>query len=143
MVGDGVLRPELESYVKAMNLDGVRLMGFANQYEMMQYYNIADIFILTSYNENWGLVINEAMNSSCAVITSDQVGSSFDLVVDGLNGYVITELTPERLSGAISDCINKNKYENMGKMSSEIIKKWGIKENIIGFENALRLLKLI
>ena len=59
----------------------------------------ADIFVFGSnFYEGWGAVVNEAMNSACAVVISHAVGSAKFLIHDGKNGYVyrfsdISELT--------------------------------------------------
>ena len=49
---------------------------------------MADVFVLPSLNETWGLSVNEAMVCGCAVLLSSTIGSAPDLVTDGFNGYV-------------------------------------------------------
>jgi len=98
-VGDGELKKEIEEIIQKENLNKVILAGFQNQKEISKYYIIADIFVLPSgVGETWGLVVNEAMNFGLPIITSDLVGSSYDLVGQGENGYIfkcgdIDELT--------------------------------------------------
>uniref|UniRef100_UPI0040475891 glycosyltransferase family 4 protein n=1 Tax=Shewanella sp. TaxID=50422 RepID=UPI0040475891 len=88
-VGEGEMRGNLEAAVQNHQLKDVRFAGFRNQGELPAFYALADIFVLPSINETWGLVINEAMNAGCAIITTDQVGSAADLVRSGTNGFVI------------------------------------------------------
>jgi glycosyltransferase involved in cell wall biosynthesis len=51
-------------------------------------YAAADVFVLPSVEDGWGLVTNEAMSASLPVIVSDQAGSA-ELVRDGVNGFVV------------------------------------------------------
>ncbi len=54
-------------------------------YELMA---IADIFVLPSIHEPWGAVVNEALAAGCCVVTSNKVGSSYDLIEHGVSGYI-------------------------------------------------------
>ncbi len=49
---------------------------------------IADVFILPSTTESWGLIINEAMDFGLPIITTNQVGAAPDLVRHGENGFI-------------------------------------------------------
>lgn len=77
-VGDGVLADE----VRACLPPGTgAVTGFVNQSELPAYYHAADIIVLPSEVENWGLVINEAMAAGVLPVVSDHVGAAPDLVV--------------------------------------------------------------
>jgi len=55
---------------------------------MPEAYAAADALVLPSdAGETWGLVVNEAMAAGLPAITSDQVGCSADLIVDGETGF--------------------------------------------------------
>lgn len=56
-------------------------MGFLNQTEISQAYVAADILILPSNNETWGLVVNEALASGLSAIVSDTCGCAEDLII--------------------------------------------------------------
>lgn len=138
-VGDGEMKQQLEATVHNRNLKDVRFAGFRNQGELPGFYALANIFVLPSINETWGLVINEAMNAGCAIITTDQVGSAVDLVRDGENGFVLQANSVAALQSALASCLAHERFESMGKRSLEIIKTWGIKENVEGLRQALDL----
>ena len=88
-VGDGALRPALESEAKTLGVDArVRFLGFANQSVLPELYKAADVFVLPSDYEPFGLVVNEAMLCQLPVIVSDRVGARFDLVREGETGYI-------------------------------------------------------
>ena len=138
-IGDGELRASLEDIVEKRQLADVRFLGFINQSELPLYYSLADIFVLPSVNETWGLVINEAMNAGCAIITSDQVGSAPDLVRDYENGFVVKAHDIDSLTRALQNCLSEERFREMGKKSLEIINSWGIEENLVGLRLVLGL----
>lgn len=76
-IGDGPLRSQVEA---AMNRRNTRILGFVNQATLPAYYQAADILVLPSRFEQWGLVVNEAMAAGCYPVVSDQVGAAGDLV---------------------------------------------------------------
>ena len=76
-VGDGVLADQVRASLRP-GLGAVT--GFINQSELPAYYHAADILVLASESETWGLVINEAMAAGVLPIASDRVGAVPDLV---------------------------------------------------------------
>jgi glycosyltransferase involved in cell wall biosynthesis len=86
IVGDGEERANLEAQCERHSLTGVRFAGFRNQSELPRFFQFADVFVLPSRHEPWGLIVNEAMASGCPVIVSSDVGSHADLVIQGETG---------------------------------------------------------
>lgn len=138
-VGDGELRAALESAVAAQKLADVHFLGFRNQSELPAFYALADIFVLPSINETWGLVINEAMNAGCAIISTDEVGSVVDLVDDGNNGYVLKAGDIAALTAALGSCLDRERLRVMQSESLKRIERWGIPESVQGLRVALGL----
>lgn len=62
-------------------------VGFKNQSELPAFYATADLLVLPSISETWGLVVNEAMACGLPAIVSDQVGCMPDLIDRGLTGF--------------------------------------------------------
>jgi glycosyltransferase involved in cell wall biosynthesis len=88
LIGSGELINEMKSFISTNNLKNISILGFKNQSELHKYYRIANTLILPSgMGETWGLVVNEAMNFNCSLVVSDIIGSSFDLVDEGINGF--------------------------------------------------------
>lgn len=142
-VGDGELRASLEAEVAVRKLADVHFLGFRNQGELPTFYALADIFVLPSINETWGLVINEAMNAGCAIISTDQVGSAVDLVEDGRNGYVLKAGDIPALTTALGACLDPDRLKAMQADSLKRIEHWGIRENVHGLRAALGLPALV
>ena len=76
-VGDGVLADQIRSLLRPGS--GV-VTGFVNQSDLPSYYHAADILVLPSEAEKWGLVVNEAMAAGTFPVVSDRVGAAPDLV---------------------------------------------------------------
>lgn len=70
----------LESKLKTMAKSNITFLGQINNRELYKYYRDADVFILPSKSEPWGLVVEEALNNGTPVIVSDKVGCAIDLV---------------------------------------------------------------
>lgn len=63
-------------------------LGFKNQSEMPSVFAAADVLVLPSSQETWGLVCNEALACGKPIIVSDEVGCAPDLAADGHVGRV-------------------------------------------------------
>lgn len=90
MIGGGELQDELHNFVKQNELeDYVEFKGFCSPEEVRAYMNRSQIYLFTSdYGEGWGAVVNEAMNSGCAVVASHAVGAAPFLIEHGKNGLI-------------------------------------------------------
>ena len=96
------------------------------------------MLVLPSAFEPWGLVINEVMNAGRAVVVSDQVGCGPDLVRPGENGAVFPAGDIVRLRQALVDLTgDPRECRAMGEKSLEIIKTWGLEEDVAGLKQAL------
>ena len=127
IVGDGKLRGLLEKLVKDLNVGNyVELCGTASPKEVRGFMEKANIFLLTSdFNEGWGAVLNEAMNSGCACIACHAVGAAPYLIKDGFNGLLykngdtdglfcrIKELADDRKK---CDLMGINAYNTISKL---------------------------
>jgi glycosyltransferase involved in cell wall biosynthesis len=134
MVGDGNLRPIMESYIFENQIQNIYLTGFVNQSEIPFYYLTADIFLMYSgVGETWGLSVNEAMNFNLPIITSSITGCSSDLVKEGQNGFIVDSI--DSLVDKLRILSQNNSLRiKMGKCSGEIIKTYSfdaILENLI------------
>lgn len=90
IIGSGVMEQELHSMIEQKNLGNcVKLLGTMTPDAVREHMDTADIFLFTSdFNEGWGAVLNESMNSACAVVSSHAIGSAPFLVRDQENGFL-------------------------------------------------------
>jgi glycosyltransferase involved in cell wall biosynthesis len=100
-VGDGALEHDLRRRVAEAEIPDVHFAGFLNRSEIASAYVAADVFVLPSRDEPWGIVVNEAMNFALPIVASDAVGSAADLVSDGENGYLVPSGDVQALAAAI------------------------------------------
>jgi glycosyltransferase involved in cell wall biosynthesis len=139
LVGDGELRRDLEQFVIARRIPRVHFLGFRNQSEIGKLYALADLFILPSSSEPWGLSVNEAMCFGLPVIVSDQVGAGFDLVKPGINGYVYPARDVAALSASIRSALaSRERLAAMGRESRKIVERWTIERSVEGIVRAVQ-----
>ncbi len=90
MIGIGELIEQLGNMIDEYKLqDCVHLLGAMKPEEVREHMEQSQVFLFTSdCNEGWGAVLNEAMNSGCAVVANRNIGSVPFLINEGFNGLV-------------------------------------------------------
>jgi len=107
IVGDGPLKKQLISLTKRLNLS--HMIGFqGNKKNVDTYYQKADIFVLPSIWEGFGIVILEAFQAKVAVISSNIEGPS-ELINHGFNGLLFESGNYIELSKSIEELIKNVK----------------------------------
>lgn len=107
------------------------------QEELFEYYFAADVLVLPSIDEAWGLVVNEAMNVGMPIIVSHLCGCSLDLVKDGHNGYVFDPYDVNSLKNKLNKILFSDDMDRMGKVSKEIIGNWTMEKSKVMLEKIL------
>ncbi len=104
MIGNGELLDSISDMSKQNGLDDVvDILGSMKPEQVREHMEKSEIFIFTSdRNEGWGAVLNESMNSACAVVANSAIGSVPFLIKDGENGYMYKD-------GDIDDLFEKVK----------------------------------
>jgi glycosyltransferase involved in cell wall biosynthesis len=99
LCGDGELRVQLEQQITNQAIqDYVHLPGFLQQQELLPYFAHASCFIHASIQEQWGLVVNEAMAAGLPVLVSNRCGCYEDLIIEGVNGFGFDPENPQQLT---------------------------------------------
>jgi len=101
LVGSGPLAGELAAMANARALP-VTFVGFVNQTRMPEVYAAADVLVLPSSSETWGLVVNEAFACGLPAIVSDRVGCAPDMIITGLTGSIVPVGDIEGLARAVA-----------------------------------------
>jgi glycosyltransferase involved in cell wall biosynthesis len=123
LVGDGEERQALEDYAKRMQHLKIIFTDYVPYQELGYYYGTADIFIHAAKDEPWGVSVHEALACGCTLITSDKVGSSTDLIVEGKNGFTYPFGDAEKLAHAINQSFSMNHQEKK-LVNIEILHDW-------------------
>lgn len=105
-------------------LDHLHFLPFKPKKELFKYYQAADLSVLLTRGEAWGLVINESMANGCPVLTTDACVAGLELIEDQINGYIVPvgneTLTYER----IVEYFSNEHYQKFSERSLQ---------NIIGY----------
>jgi glycosyltransferase involved in cell wall biosynthesis len=145
LIGRGNYRERLEHLAAAHGLNGnVLFMDYVDNDKLCTYYSIADVFILPSvttktFKEPWGMVINEAMNQGCPIVTTDAVGAAAGgLVRNGINGFVVPEKNSEALRDALDNILNNENLKNkMRANSKRAVAEYTVERKAEGFKEAI------
>lgn len=89
LCGSGELEPMIRALIAELGVSGVELCGFLDTHAVAAVLADAMALILPSIEEQWGLVVNEAVALGLPVICSDNVGARDTLVRSGVNGFVV------------------------------------------------------
>ena len=129
-----------EEYLKLreeLGLNNVHFLGFQKKDQLAKFYKAADLFVLPTREDIWGLVINEAMAYGLPVITTDRCVAGLELIEDGVNGCIVPvedadalaqkmnavlDSDMEKMGAASLEKIRPYTLENMAKTHAEILK---------------------
>ena len=136
LVGDGNLREELQEQVKKLGIQDVLFTGYVGFPQNVEFYKMADVFVLPSTHEPWGLVVNEAMIMGLPVIVSSKVGCRKDLVLEGENGFVFEDGNVNQLTCLMSDIL-KLDFAALEKQSLGMMQKWNFEYYLQSFLGAI------
>ena len=124
IIGDGDKREELSGLIDRYALGGlVSLRGAMKPAEVVSYMEKADVFLFTSnYLEGWGAVVNEAMQSGCAVVASFEAGAVPFLIMDEINGLTYNSGSFERFFDKVLYLFeNRDKIREFGNRAKDTI----------------------
>jgi glycosyltransferase involved in cell wall biosynthesis len=109
IIGDGPEKNNLETEVLNLELqNNVLFLGEIR--ELPIYYKMADIFVLPSVNEGFGLAAVEAMSNKLLVVASC-VGGVKEIIKDGINGFFATAKDTDNLAEVINKVYSLNEAE--------------------------------
>lgn len=74
---------------KGEKLSNLHYVDYKKKDVLFQYYRAADLFVLLTRGDAWGLVVNEAMANGLPIVTTTRCIAGTELVKDGVNGYLV------------------------------------------------------
>ncbi|MFB6225191.1 MAG: glycosyltransferase family 4 protein [Candidatus Paceibacteria bacterium] len=122
---------KLNQLLKEADAD-IILKNWVDDEELLNYYRMADLFVLPSKHDPYPLVVMEALCTGTPVIISNQVGQAGDIVQNGYNGYIVSPEAPSEIANHIIQMTaNKdlnyrlsenarNSFENHGTMDKMV-----------------------
>jgi len=137
--GEGPLRAQLEAEAASLGVaERVRFMGFVNQSQLPALYRAADLLVLPSESEAFGVVVNEAMLCGCPAAVSDRVGARHDLVRPGETGFVFPCGDVDALAEILQKALpNRAGLQALGAAARRRMETWSPREYIQALVQAI------
>lgn len=104
----------------------VQLIGFIKDEELIDHYLLADVFVMPSKKEGFGIVFIEAMACGLKVIAGNKDGS-VDALQNGELGILINPDNEDELLQAILQSLN-NETHNSGALQQNVIANFGFQQ---------------
>lgn len=119
--GDGDQKEEINKYLKINNIKNVSLLGSIEYKKLPSLYKASDVFIIPTLEDNWSLVVPEAMACGLPIACSKYNGCWPELVHEYINGKVFDPLDHDDTLETLNYFYNnRDKLEHMGKASVKI-----------------------
>lgn len=139
LVGGGELMEICQDAIIDKRLNNVHLVGFINQTELPVYYAAADVFVLPSQYETWGLVLNEAMACGLPGIVTDTCGAAHDMIIDGKTGYSYPMGDVEQLSKLMVLMSNSlGNCQKMGQRAAKHVQNFSVPLVVSALKNIMQ-----
>ena len=139
--GKGPLQPQLESEAAALGVASrVHFLGFVNQSQLPAVYTSADLMVLPSEYDAFGVVVNEAMCCGCPVAASDRVGAAHDLIAPVAPQLVFPCGDVDTLAGILKDALaDRTRLESVAATALAHIRSWSPERNVAATLDAIQL----
>jgi len=125
LVGDGPQRSELEEYCEQNGLRNVRFVGLIDYDKLGPFYKAADVFIMPTLEDNWSLVVPEAMACGLPILCSKYNGCWPELIRPEENGWIFDPYDSVDLAEKLWRCIAlKERLPQMGETSRTIVQQY-------------------
>jgi glycosyltransferase involved in cell wall biosynthesis len=112
--------------------------------EAVRWYGEAEVFVLPSRYEPWGLVVNEAMAAGLPVVADHRCGAARDLVGPVANdseqsvGWLLSELTVDAIHDVMIEAMaSPAMAARMGQRAAERVQSWSFANTVRGFMEAI------
>jgi glycosyltransferase involved in cell wall biosynthesis len=131
ILGTGPALPGLTKLIPLELRHRIQFFGFQQPDAMPEIFAAADIFVLPSRHDGWGVVVNEALGAGLPIIVSDRVGAR-DLVEHGRNGLITRAGDVDSLAGALFRLARSGELRSSyGHASMLKAAHWGLNEGVI------------
>ena len=120
-------------------LQHIQYAGFQEPEHLPTFFQQADLFVLPSRYDGWGVVVNQALGAGLPIICSDAVGSAQDLVEPGVNGAIFPASDAEALFQALAHYLqNPQAIQSASQASQLKAEEWSPQ---VGAERWLKVFK--
>jgi glycosyltransferase involved in cell wall biosynthesis len=138
IAGSGPLGPTLRARVPSHLADRVRWLGALPWDEMPLAYACADVFVLTSEIEAWGVVVIEAMLAGNATVSTPIAQAADEIIEDGVSGRLIEPGSVGSLAAALDEVSDPAALDRYGRGAREAVHGWiGRRDPVMWLRRAL------
>jgi glycosyltransferase involved in cell wall biosynthesis len=130
LLGSGQALDTLRKLIPADLSNRIHFLGFKQPAVLPEIFAAADIFVLPSRHDGWGVVVNEALGTGLPIIVSDRVGAR-ELVEDGRNGLITSAGDVEQLADALLQLGQSREMRcSFAAASAERAVQWDLDEGV-------------
>lgn len=127
LLGDGAERARYEAMVPDEFRGCVSFQGFCDPAALPDQFAQADVFVLPSRHDGWGVVVNEAIGAGMPVIATTAVGAAHDLIEPGRNGFMVAPDDASGLASAMNWFVDRPaSISTYGECSRQIARNWTV-----------------
>lgn len=140
IVGRGEYEEDLKHLCETLSIENnVYFTKYVEDELLSAYYQSCNVVVIPSCKEDaWVFIANEAMHFGKPVIATDNVGAAFDLIKNGINGYIIPSKNDDALYKAMKKIISdSNTEKKMGENSKKLIKGFTYQKMVENFKKAI------
>jgi len=130
IIGDGELAVELKSMVASLNLNNIHFLGHQSQEKLRGLYSVADVSVVPSRREPFGLVAIEALACGTPVVATAEGGLA-EIINEDV-GTLVPVDDPVALSGAIYQELMRHDKDKRKQQASQYAYENYSQEKIIG-----------
>lgn len=130
-IAGGAPEANVQKIIDEEGITNIEFIGFKTKEELAEYFTIADIFVLPTRYDIWGLVINEAMAYGLPIISTEKCAAAVQFKQLADNGIIVPIEDVDALNNAMKELVlNETKCTIYGENSLNVIQDYTI-ENMV------------
>ena len=123
----GCVTEELKKLTNDYKLKNIHFLPFKSKNDLKPFYKVADVFVLPTRYDVWGLVINEAMGYGLPVVSTNRCVAAQTMIKSGENGFICDSENSDELAKKLSMLLSDSAMRNtFSEKNIEIAKKYTI-----------------
>ncbi|MBW2270684.1 MAG: glycosyltransferase family 4 protein, partial [Deltaproteobacteria bacterium] len=137
-VGDGPLAERLDAASETRRPGEILRLPAVEPAELVDFYAAADLLVLPSLGDVWGIAVNEAMACGLPVVCSPLAGAAADLVIPGETGWLGDPRRIEALAASLREALTCGTRRRLGERARAQVARYRPEDLAEGFRAALR-----
>lgn len=138
MVGSGGMDDALRAQSATLANVRTEFAGFAKQHELPGHYARAGVLLFPTSYDPWGVVANEACASGVPVVVTRHAGVTGELVVDGVNGYVLPLDVDAWARACVTLLTDESLYASMAAQCRKLVQPYTFDNAAQGLMDGIR-----